>query len=83
MKRTFSTLPSKEAGKVAVYEHSAFYPKGQFVGKHRSQNHADLWISRQVAEDLETRAAKIAAYLAERAARVPVAAEVSNQLDLF
>lgn len=83
MKRTFSTLPSKDAGKVAVYEHNAFYPNGKFVWKHRSQNHADLWIARQVAEDKDTRAAKVADYLAARAARAPIVAEVSNQLNLF
>lgn len=79
-----TTYTTKPAGtKIAVYRHTVHYPHGVLVTKFGNQVSADAHIARQVAEDCETRARKVADYLAERAARPAPVVAVSDQLELI
>lgn len=81
MKTAYITKPF--GNKIAVLRVTAHYPRGLMVTKAANQASADYYVIRQLAEDHKNRLAKVRDYLAERAARVPVVAEPSNQIEMF
>lgn len=81
-KATYITKPIGD--RIAVFRVTRHYPRGVLVTKCRNQVSADDLIRRTIAEDRENRAARVADYLAERAARpAPAPLHDPNQLSLF
>jgi hypothetical protein len=82
---TYEAVASRKSqGKFLVLRSNVHYPNGTIVpGKHRGLAAANYWIERQVAEDSECRARRVADYLVERSARPATVAVDDGQLILI
>lgn len=90
---TYSTIRRerpRQSDVFAIYRHSVHYPRGVYVtklpaflgGTLPADANAQAYIARCIAEDADNRRARIADYLATRAARPAPVATPSDQYAL-